>query len=183
MTLLAQDVNHLSAGETSVRLLPMGVISFLVCLLMWWMLEVYDSKYLLLGGMVICTIAPIPSAIMQTGHTNFWEHVFSSAVMTSVGFTILFCTITVALLASVPANIKSLCGGMIQSAFQIGGGVGLAITSAIVQSTETKKGHSLLEQYRTGMWCCVALSGVGLVVTLFGVRTARPSGLHIAQTH
>lgn len=119
MTLLAQDVNHLSAGETSVRLLPMGVISFLVCLLMWWMLEVYDSKYLLLGGMAICTIAPIPSAIMQTDQTNFWEHIFSSAVMTSVGFTILFCTITVALLASVPANIKSLCGGMIQSAFQV----------------------------------------------------------------
>ncbi|TDZ61132.1 Drug resistance protein [Colletotrichum trifolii] len=169
-TLIAQEVNELSAGETALRFLPMGATGFIFSLSMSRMLEIFNTKYLLIAGMAICAVAPIPSALMREGDLDFWKHVFPTTVLGVAGTTIVYCTITVVLLASVPVNVKSLCGGMINTAFQIGSGVGLALASAIVQAVDTKKGHPIVQQYGTGLWCCVGLAGVGVVATTFGVK-------------
>lgn len=73
-------------------------------------------------------------------------------------------------------SVKSLCGGMINTAFQIGSGVGLALSSAVVQAVDTDKGKGNLEQYSTGLWFCVAFGGVGFVASAFGVRNSTASG-------
>ena len=169
-TLIAQEVNHLSAGETALRFLPMGCTGFIVSLSMSYMLERVNTKYLLIAGMATCAIAPIPSALMNDSDLNFWKHLFPTTIIGVAGTTIVYCTITVVLLASVPVNVKSLCGGMINTAFQIGSGMGLALASAIVQAVDTSKGHSLLQQYGTGLWCCVGLAGIGMVASTVGVR-------------
>ncbi|KAK1993235.1 major facilitator superfamily transporter [Colletotrichum falcatum] len=169
-TLIAQEVNKLSAGETALRFLPMGATGFIFSLSMSRMLEMFNTKHLLILGMTICAIAPIPSALMRQDDLNFWKHVFPTTVLGVAGTTIVYCTITVVLLASVPVNVKSLCGGMINTAFQIGSGVGLALASAIVQAVDTSKGHSQLQQFNTGLWCCVGLASVGVVASTFGVK-------------
>ncbi|KAL1628493.1 hypothetical protein SLS56_005838 [Neofusicoccum ribis] len=169
-TLIAQEINHLSAGQTALRFLPMGCTGFIFSLSMSRMLEMFNTKYLLIAGMAICAIAPIPSALIKDGDINFWKHVFPSSIMSVAGTTIVYCTITVVLLASVPVNVKSLCGGMINTAFQIGSGVGLALASAVVQAVDTNKGHGPLQQYGTGLWCCVGLACIGMVASMFGVK-------------
>ncbi|KAF4534024.1 putative mfs transporter protein [Lasiodiplodia theobromae] len=169
-TLIAQEINQLSAGQTALRFLPMGATGFIFSLSMSRMLEIFNTKYLLITGMAICAIAPIPSALIKEGDINFWKHVFPSSILSVAGTTIVYCTITVVLLASVPVNVKSLCGGMINTAFQIGSGVGLALASAIVQAVDTSKGHGPMQQYGTGLWCCVGLAGVGMVASTFGVK-------------
>lgn len=95
-----------------------------------------------------------------------------------------------------PNNVKSLCGGMVRrpspsiqpkpqnsnidqinTAFQIGSGVGLALTSAIVTAIDTNKGHGIITQYRTGLWCCVGFAGIGVFSSFFGVKgTSRFTG-------
>ncbi|KAL0933312.1 efflux protein [Colletotrichum truncatum] len=169
-TLIAQEVNKLSAGETALRFLPMGATGFIFSLAMSRMLEIFNPKWLLTAGMAICAIAPVPSALMRDDDLNFWKHIFPTTVIGVAGTTIVYCTITVVLLASVPVNVKSLCGGMINTAFQIGSGVGLAVASAVVQAVDIKKGHGLLQQYGTGLWCCVGFAGVGVVASIFGVK-------------
>ncbi|KAH8675195.1 major facilitator superfamily transporter [Ilyonectria robusta] len=169
-TLITQEVNELSAGQTALRFLPMGCTGFIVSLSMSRMLEHFNTKILLVVGMATCAIAPISSALMKEGDINFWKHVFPTTIIGVAGTTIVYCTITVVLLDSVPTNVKSLCGGMINTAFQIGSGVGLALASAIVQAVDTSKGHSILQQYCTGLWCCVGLAGVGMVATSVGVK-------------
>lgn len=169
-TLIAQEVNKLSAGQTALRFLPMGCTGFILSMSMARALELFNTKWLLVSGMVICGVAPLPSALMSSGDLSFWKHVFPTTVMSVAGTTIVYCTITVVLLASVPVNVKSLCGGMINTAFQIGSGVGLALSSAVVQAVDTSKGHSELRQYETGLWCCVGLAGVGVVASILGVK-------------
>lgn len=91
-------------------------------------------------------------------------------------------------LTSVPVEVKSLAGGMVSfsfpifniyilthpnqlnTAFQIGSGVALAISAAVTDAVDIQKGHSLAEQYATGLWCSVSLAGLGLVIGLFAVR-------------
>ncbi|CAJ2504079.1 Uu.00g114730.m01.CDS01 [Anthostomella pinea] len=174
-TLIAQDIDKLSAGQTALRFLPMGATGFIISLAMSRMIERVNTKTLLLTGMVLCTIAPVPAALTKTGDLNFWKHIFPTTVIGVAGTTIVYCTITVVMLASVPVSVKSLCGGMINTAFQIGSGVGLALASAIVQAVDTNKGHGLLEQYGTGLWCCCGLAGIGVLASAVGVRNVKPS--------
>ncbi|KAF3808338.1 Puromycin resistance protein pur8 [Colletotrichum gloeosporioides] len=169
-TLIAQEVNKLSAGQTALRFLPMGATGFIFSLSMSRMLEIFNPKWLLAVGMAICAIAPVPAALMRDDDLNFWKHIFPTTVIGVAGTTIVYCTITVVLLASVPVNVKSLCGGMINTAFQIGSGFGLAVASAVVQAVDTKNGHGILQQYGTGLWCCVGFAGVGVVASIFGVK-------------
>lgn len=73
-------------------------------------------------------------------------------------------------MTSVPVSIKSLCGGMLNTAFQIGSGVALAISAAVTAEVDIKKGHGLAQQYSTGLWCSAGLAGVGLIAALIAVR-------------
>lgn len=181
-TLTAQEVIHLSAGGTALRLIPMGCVGALFTVCMGQVMERFNTKHLLIVGLTCCAIAPIPCAVMSKQDIGFWKHVFPTSILSVIGIAITYCTITVEALASVPVGAKSLCGGMINTSFQIGSGVGLALASAVVQATETNKGHGLLAQYKMGMWCCVGLAGAGLVSSLVGVKSVsaghRLPGLH-----
>lgn len=183
VTLIAQEVNKLSAGQTAIRFLPMGCTGFIFSLGMSRALEHINTKLLLVVGMTICAIAPIPGAIMKADDLNFWKYVFPTTVLSVAGVTIVYCTITVVLLSSVPINAQSLCGGMINTAFQIGSGVGLALSSAVVQAVDTKKGHSELRQYETGLWCCSGLAVVGLIASVVGVKNKGRLGGGSAPIH
>jgi hypothetical protein len=90
------------------------------------------------------------------------------------GVTITYCTVSIFMLSSVLVNAKSLCGGMVNTAFQIGSGVGLALSSAAVEAVTVKKGHGELKQYETGLWCCIGLASVGLVANAAGVKSQGP---------
>lgn len=76
------------------------------------------------------------------------------------------------LVLSITPTIKQFSNnGQINTAFQIGSGVGLALTSAIVTAVDINKGHSIMEQYSTGLWCCVGFAGIGLFSTLIGIKS------------
>lgn len=172
MTLMAQEVIHLSAGQTALRFLPMGATGFLTGLAMPFLLDHVNTKLLMVVGMVACAAAPISAALLgdSSSGSDFWDHVFPTSIIGVAGVTIVYGTITVVLLASVPVNVKSLCGGMINTAFQIGSGVALAVASAVVTAVDINKGHGPARQYSTGMWCCVGLAGFGTVASVFGVK-------------
>ncbi|KAF2140110.1 uncharacterized protein K452DRAFT_327555 [Aplosporella prunicola CBS 121167] len=182
-TLIAQEIDKLSAGQTALRFLPMGATGFIFSLGMSRMLDWFKTKHLLIVGMTLCAIAPIPSALIKEGDTSFWKHVFPATILSVAGTTIVYCTLTVVLLASVPVNVKSLCGGMINTAFQIGSGVGLALASAVVQAVDTNKGKGPIDQYGTGLWCCVGFAVVGLVASTFGVKNVEHDSEEPVMAH
>lgn len=176
-TLIAQEVEGLSASQTAIRYLPMGATGFITSLSMGKVVERVNVKLLLIIGMIMCAVAPISSStIPSVEATNFWHHMFPSTVLSVAGTTIVYCTITVVLLASVPNNVKSLCGGMINTAFQIGSGVGLALSTSVVDAVDVKKGHDELSQYKTGLWFCVGFAGLGVVASLLGVKNVGKIG-------
>lgn len=70
LVLIAQEVNKYSAGETAVRFLPMGAVGFLVSLLTGMVVERFNVKTLLLAGVGLCMIAPVPSCLIREGDVN-----------------------------------------------------------------------------------------------------------------
>lgn len=162
-TLIAQEVQHLSASQTAIRFLPMGATGFCISMAMGYLVDRVNVKFLLLLGMLLSTIAPISAATMTPEDMSFWKHILPASMLGVAGVTVGYCTITVVLLSSVPVNVKSLCAGMINTAYQIGSGVALALSTAIVQAVDVKKGHGLMQQYETGLWCCVGFGALSLI--------------------
>jgi predicted MFS family arabinose efflux permease len=170
IVLIAQEVDGLSAGQTALRFLPMGVIGFIASMGTGKLLEYMNGKYALFVGLVLTVLAPIPSALTVTGTTNFWVNNLATSLISISAVSFIFVTTSTTILTSVPVEVKSLCGGMLNTAFQIGSGVALAISAATTEAVDIKKGHSLAQQYSTGLWCSTGLAGLGLIIGCFAVR-------------
>ncbi|GLI74479.1 hypothetical protein PoHVEF18_002721 [Penicillium ochrochloron] len=170
IVLAAQQVDKLSAGDTALRFLPMGVVGFIVSLGTGKLLEYMNGKYLLLAGLILTVVAPIPSALTVTSTTEFWVNVLATSLISISAVSLIFVTTSTTILTTVPVEVKSLCGGMLNTAFQIGSGVALAISAATTEAVDIEKGHDIAEQYSTGLWCSTGLAGIGLVIGLIAVR-------------
>lgn len=60
---MAQEVDDLSAGQTALRFLPMGAGGFMVSLICGRAIELVNGKILLLLGMALSVLAPVPSCL------------------------------------------------------------------------------------------------------------------------
>lgn len=69
---MAQQVDKLSAGDTALRFLPMGAIGFIVSMGTGKLLEYMNGKHLLLIGMALAVVAPVPSAITSSPDTSLY---------------------------------------------------------------------------------------------------------------
>ncbi|KAE8154178.1 permease of the major facilitator superfamily [Aspergillus avenaceus] len=170
IVLMAQQVDKLSAGDTALRFLPMGAIGFVASMGTGKLLEYVNGKYTLLAGLLLTVVAPIPSALTAPSELDFWVNVLPTSLISITAVSLIFVTTSTAILTTVPVNVKSLCGGMLNTAFQIGSGVALAISAAVTEAVDIKKGHDLAHQYATGLWCSAGLAGLGLVIAMLSVR-------------
>ncbi|CAG8382818.1 unnamed protein product [Penicillium salamii] len=170
IVLIAQEVDKLNAGDTALRFLPMGAIGFIVSLGTGKLLEYMNGKHLLIAGLVLAVVAPISSALTSSPEYSFWVNVLPTSLISISSVSFIFVTTSTVVLTSVPVEVKSLAGGMLNTAFQIGSGVALAISAAVTDAVDIQKGHDLAEQYGTGLWCSVGLAGLGLTIGLIAVR-------------
>lgn len=79
---------------------------------------------------------------------------------------------TIALVASVPPQAKSLAGGLINTAFQIGSAVGLSLTSIANQGVkelqpENIKGspQATMKGYQAALFLCAGFAFISLILT------------------
>jgi hypothetical protein len=115
ITLIAQEINKLSPSATAIRIIPMGLVGGILSVAMGSTVSRFNTKYLVLVGMALCVIAPLPYCFMSPGDISFWKHVFPTSVIGVVGVTIAYCTVRIFMLSSVPVNAKSLCAGVVNS--------------------------------------------------------------------
>ena len=174
ITHIAQEINKLSPTATAIRLIPMGLVGGTFSVVMGPAVSRFNTKYLLLVGMALCAIATLPGCFMFDREASFWKHVFPISVI-GVASGIdhsLYCEYLHVL--SCAGEYQEFVCGMVNTAFQIGSGVGLVLSSAVAEAVAVKKGHWELKQYETGLWCCVGLAGVGFVVSAVGVKSQGP---------
>ena len=70
IVLVAQEINELSAGQTALRFLPMGATGFIFSIGMGKVVERFNTKAILLVGLLICMVAPIPTCLLKEGDIN-----------------------------------------------------------------------------------------------------------------
>ena len=76
----------------------------------------------------------------------------------------------------IAADEQGLASGMVQTSFQFGGALVLAIVTAVNSAAVdgSQAPGAVLDGFQTALIVPVIVAAVGLAITLLGVRTARP---------
>ncbi len=125
----------------------------------------------MIAGMLWYTQIPV--------HASYWSDLLPGYLL--VGFALPFCFIpvSIAALAGVEQHEAGLASGLINTAQQIGGAIGVAVTSSVSLTHFNhllKTGHSIPRAFTSGsqwaFWVTVGVAVVGLIATLVLVRPA-----------
>jgi MFS family permease len=176
MTLYLQTLNGWSAIETALAFLPAGL---LVALLSTRIGPIVDrlgtSRLVALGALSFATgysalavrgIDVAPSYVLE---------LLPTMLLLGFGFALSFPTLNIAGTNGVGDHEQGLASGLVQTSFQVGGAIGLAVVSAIITghaggSTDT---GVILDAYRTALIVVTGVAIAGLAIALSGLLPQR----------
>jgi MFS family permease len=94
-------------------------------------------------------------------------------LLIGVGFALCFPMMNIQGTAGVADHEQGVASGLVQTSFQVGGAVVLAVVTAIVSSGGSGSATHVVDTYRVALEVVTGVSGVGLVVALAGLATGR----------
>jgi EmrB/QacA subfamily drug resistance transporter len=110
-------------------------------------------------------------------HASYWSDLLPGYLLVGFALPFSFIPVSIAALAGVEGHEAGLASGLINTAQQIGGAVGVAVTSSVSLSHFnhlTKTGEPFPQAFTSGsqwaFWVCVGIALVGLVATVVLIR-------------
>jgi EmrB/QacA subfamily drug resistance transporter len=176
MTLYLQTLNGWSAIETALAFLPAGL---LVALLSTRIGPIVDrigtSRLVAVGALSFATgYATIALRGIDIAPSYVLE-LLPTMLLLGFGFALSFPTLNIAGTSGVGDHEQGLASGLVQTSFQVGGAIGLAVVSAIITSQaggSTDPGV-VLDAYRTALVVVTGVAVAGLAIALSGLLPQR----------
>jgi EmrB/QacA subfamily drug resistance transporter len=103
--------------------------------------------------------------------------IFPTMVFAGLGFALAYGPLNIAATNGVPAHEQGLASGLVNTSFQIGGALVLAVATAVV-SANTGAGESpqaILDGFQAGIVVSVLAAGLGVLVTGLHLRGRAPA--------
>ena len=173
LVLTLQRVLGYSAIETAVALLPLAVGGLIFATLAGRLLPRTGSKPLLLVGLTVYVAGLALMAMIDTG-SGYWPHILVAILLAVAGNSITFVAANVVALACARPDEQSLVGGLFNTGMQVGGGLGLAVMSAVAAGRieAGASSEALLSGYQAAFWTAAGIAALGLLVTAVFLRGA-----------
>ncbi|KAF2876687.1 major facilitator superfamily domain-containing protein [Massariosphaeria phaeospora] len=176
LTLFFQDVQNISAIETSVRFLPAPVSGALSNIVMGLIAHKVRADWAVTVGITLTSIGALLMCIIQP-EWSYWSCAFFAMFLNPIGADALFTISNLVITSVFPGKTQALAGGVFNTVAQIGKSVGLA-TSAVVASSITARSRyehkdspaALMEGYRAAFWYIFALSAATIMLFVWGLR-------------
>ena len=170
-TLYMQNLRGWSPIEMALAFLPAGLI------------VAFGSPNV---GRLVSRVGPaIPIgaglASLGLGYLLFWNIGADSSYLTGmlptfilsgIGFTLAFGPLTIAATSDVGDQEQGLASGLVYTSFQLGGAVGLAVATAVIDAGTSGSGaapgsaQALLDGFQPGILVSIAIAALGAGVTL-----------------
>lgn len=177
MTLYVQTVLNYSPVKSGLSFLP---VTFIIAILSGTVAKIVPK----LGYKPPMNLGPlvIAAGLFTIGHTmkvggNYWHNVFPGLAIFSSGMGLTFVSGTLAATSGVPKHLSGIASGVLNTAQQVGGAIGLAVLSAVAFSTvkaETSAGgpanYAKVHGFQAGLDVGVVLAIVAAVVVFFVVK-------------
>jgi EmrB/QacA subfamily drug resistance transporter len=170
-TLYMQNLRGWSPIEMALAFLPAGLI------------VAFGSPNI---GRLVSRVGPaIPVGLglvsLGLAYLLFWNIGAESSYLTAmlptfilsgIGFTLAFGPLTIAATSDVKDEEQGLASGLVYTSFQLGGAVGLAIATAVIEAGTSGSGaapgsaQALLDGFQPGILVSIAIAALGAGVTL-----------------
>jgi EmrB/QacA subfamily drug resistance transporter len=170
-TLYMQNLRGWSPIEMALAFLPAGLI------------VAFGSPNV--GRLVnrVGTAIPVGAGLTSLGlaYLLFWnigaDSSYLSAmlptfILSGIGFTLAFGPLTIAATSDVSDEEQGLASGLVYTSFQLGGAVGLAVATAVIEagtsgsSATAGSAEALLDGFQPGILVSIAIAALGAAVTL-----------------
>jgi Na+/melibiose symporter-like transporter len=176
LTLFFQDVQKVSAIQTSVRFLPAPITGALSNIVMGLLAHKVRADYAVTVGIAFTSVGALLMCIIRPEWT-YWAAAFPAVALNPIGADALFTVSNLVITSVFPAKTQALAGGVFNTVAQVGKSVGLA-TSGVIAASVTEHSRfehkespeALMEGYRAAFWYTFAGSMATLVLFAWGLR-------------
>ncbi|KAI8939198.1 hypothetical protein NX059_005028 [Plenodomus lindquistii] len=176
LTLFFQDVQKISAIQTSIRFLPAPVAGAVANLVMGLIAHKVRADWSVIVGIAFTSIAGLLMCIIQP-EWSYWACAFPAVLFNPVGADALFTVSNLVITSVFPSKTHGLAGGVFNTVAQIGKSVGLATSAVIAASVTEHSGYhekespaALMVGFRAAFWYLFALSCATGVLFAWGLR-------------
>lgn len=180
MTLYVQTVLGYSPVKSGLSFLPVTLVIATTSAIVSNVVGKIGYKPFLVAGPVVLSIGLYTIAHTMKGGGNYWHNVFPGLATVAFGMGLSFISMTLAATSGIPKNFSGLASGILNSAQQVGGAIGLAILSAVYASTfkselATNSSVNLakIHGYQSGLHVGVGLAIVAALVAFFVINNQK----------
>jgi EmrB/QacA subfamily drug resistance transporter len=181
LTLYAQQVLGYSAAKFGVGSVVLALAVTLGAIVAQGAVLKFGFLPLAAAGMALMGTGSLLLTQVSVGGSYFGD-IFFGLLVFGPGVGLAFVTATVAALASVAEHESGLASGLSNTALQIGGALGVALTTTVAVSRSddyVAANHGanplvvLNEGFQSAFLACVVLAGIGLALALLLLRRPR----------
>jgi EmrB/QacA subfamily drug resistance transporter len=182
LSLYVQNVLKYSPSLSGMAFLPVPIIIGFVSYNTPRLLTKFSAKQLVVAGVGLATLGVFLISLLGE-NSSYWLHLFPAFLLLAVGFGMSFVAITIAATNGVPLDEAGLASGLLGTAQQVGGALGLAVL-AVVANTATAgaiaAGQSgtdaIVYGYQQVFLTASGLMFIAWLIAIFVIKT--PKGKH-----
>lgn len=167
VTLYMQSLLRWSPIEMALALLPMGVIVAFGGSRVGGLVNRIGAPRVVLLGLLSFVIGYV--LFLRIGeHPNYATTILPSMLLLGIGFALAFPALNIQATNGVSDSEQGLASGLVQTAFQVGGAIALAVITAVITAgSGTATGtEQVLGAYRSGLTVATGIAAAGFVVAI-----------------
>jgi EmrB/QacA subfamily drug resistance transporter len=167
-TLYLQALLGWSPITTALAFLPGGLIVAFGSPRVGPLADRFGTERVIVVGLVAFVIGY--ALMLRIDDTLTYASAFlPTMVLIGVGFALCFPMLNIQATAGVADNEQGVASGLVQTSFQVGGAIVLAVITAIVATQGTATPTEVVDGYRTALEVVTAVSAVGLIVIVISL--------------
>jgi len=170
--LFLQAVLGWSPLQMALALLPAGLMVATSGSAMGRLITRFGTGRLIAGGMGAFVLAY--ALFLGVDATSSYLAMLPTVLLLGVGFALCFSAMNVQATNGVADDEQGLASGLVQTSFQVGGAMVLAVTTAIVGNSVIQPGH-VPSSFYPALAVITAVTVAGLLVALLGAGKPAPA--------
>ena len=182
-SLFFQEVQHLSAIQTSLRFLPAMLLGAVLNLTTGLVVHKIPAVYLVIACSILSAGGPLLMATINPQWT-YWKAAFPAQLLQPLSVDVLWTVGLVIVSEVFPEDTQALAGGVFNTVAQLGNSLGLAIMGVIATSVtqhshfeQKQSAQALMAGYRASFWTAFTWMILACFVGGWGLRKVGKVGL------
>jgi MFS family permease len=165
-TIYLQTVHGWSAVETALAFLPGGILVAVGSPRLGPLVDRFGTTRIIAAG-ALAAVVGYALFLRLDSSPSFIDLMLPTMLLIGTGFALQFPTLNIQGTAGVADHEQGLASGLVNTSFQLGGAIGLAIVTAVVSTSAS------LDSFRTAIGVVTGIAALGLVIAIAGLAQSQ----------